>query len=512
MRPSSFVGVVALVIGVGCGDDPHEPGEPSPAPVATVTLNVENDTLLVGSALQLEATPRDSAGNPLEDRAVEWSTSDRELATVLDGAVHARALGVVTITATSEGKSGSATIALAPLVTVGRRLPTTFAGDTTGLTVMLTDVLGNLLAGPVEWSSSDESVATVTAEGIVTGVSAGEATIRAEAFSGSGSVELVVLAPRVRPNREIAYLQVDPYSLHRIGADGIGVIQLTGSHEDVIGFDWSPSGDRIALSLLPRDAEGRSGLHTLNPDGSDLRELVADAGQNPRWSPDGQRILLTRESPAEVYVVRADGTALVPLTDIDVDLWNPEWSPDGRRVGVHSHDCRRFFLLDADKGANRQEIILPTQACSHAWSPDGKLIAYYSVASGSMGIWLVNSDGADPRPLTDNCTPEGVCTGDRYHQLPRWSPDGRRLAWISTDNVTGFGMVHIYNLDTETFAEFDSGPPIDPSVDWSPDGTRLAYNGRNPNGWGSVVVSGVDGSGPVTLTGNVNSFGPRWRK
>jgi Tol biopolymer transport system component len=76
--------------------------------------------------------------------------------------------------------------------------------------------------------------------------------------------------------------------------------------------------------------------------------------------------------------------------------------------------------MDAN-GANQQEIVLPTRACEHVWSPDGKLIAYYSYPlAGTTGIWLLNSDGTNARPLTPNCSPLGECTGFRRHYRPRW--------------------------------------------------------------------------------------------
>ena len=51
------------------------------------------------------------------------------------------------------------------------------------------------------------------------------------------------------------------------------------------------------------------------------------------------------------------------------------------------------------------------------------------------------------------------------------------------------------------------------TVEWSPDGTRLAFSGRHANGRGAVVVSGVDGSGQVPLTEDgVDSEVPVWRR
>jgi len=79
--------------------------------VAAVTVSPGNDTLEAGQAVQLTATPRDSNGAALGGRQVSWESGDTLVATVSGtGLVTGRATGVTTITATSEGKAGSADI------------------------------------------------------------------------------------------------------------------------------------------------------------------------------------------------------------------------------------------------------------------------------------------------------------------------------------------------------------------------------------------------------------------
>jgi Tol biopolymer transport system component len=511
-RPS----LLATVLVFACGGDDPQPVDPSPAPVASVVLSVEADTVVRGSLLQLEATALDAAGNTLGDRSIAWSTSDPLLATVTQGGrVEAVGLGVATITATSEGRSAAATITLGANVTVSRRLPTTFAGDTTRLHAAFSDAFGTPIPGEADaWISSNESIATVDSDGIVTGVSAGFATILATRSGGIGRVDLVVLAPRIRPNREIGYIRSAPGNLYRVRPDGTGDVPLTDPADYLEGWSWSPDGDRIAVSYAPIIQGAKTGLYTMKADGTDELDLVPDARRVPKWSPDGERILLMRGEQARLYVVDADGSNLEPLGDLTAGFLagEAEWSPDGRRIGVSIENCEQFLLMDAD-GSNQVRVLAPHVVCGHTWSPDGKLIAYNTAGQSSNGIWLLRTDQVDPVPLTNNCSPQGECSGNRSYFLPAWSPDGRHLAYLSQEASGSTITVHIYDLSSQETTEFEAGGFLDYSLDWSPDGTRLAFSGRKlePPGYSAVVSTLPDGSGRVEVTGDQDSYYGAWR-
>jgi alpha-tubulin suppressor-like RCC1 family protein len=84
---------------------------PAPAPVRTVTVGTALDTLEAYDVVQLAATVRDSANNVLADRAVRWTSSNPAVATVdsVTGRLTGVDRGTVTVTATSEGRTGTAT-------------------------------------------------------------------------------------------------------------------------------------------------------------------------------------------------------------------------------------------------------------------------------------------------------------------------------------------------------------------------------------------------------------------
>jgi uncharacterized protein YjdB len=175
-----------------------------PAPVASVSVALATGSLNPGQSTQATATTRDVANNVLTGRTIAWSSSDDAIATVnASGQVTAVALGSAQITATSEGKTGSATLTITsappvPVATVSVSLAnsTRNPGETTQATATTRDANNNVLTGrSINWTTSNGSVATVSASGLVTAVAAGTAQITATSEGQSGSATLTVAVP-----------------------------------------------------------------------------------------------------------------------------------------------------------------------------------------------------------------------------------------------------------------------------------------------------------------------------
>jgi hypothetical protein len=97
------------------------------------------------------------------------------------------------------------------------------------------------------------------------------------------------------------------------------------------------------------------------------------------------------------------------------------------------------------------------------WSPDGARIAFTSVRSGALGIYLMDADGSHVTQLTSN-----------GEVGPDWSPDGARLLFWPYA-TRGFGAVSVMNADGTGAETLGQGSlPA-----WSPDGTRIAFERQN---------------------------------
>jgi hypothetical protein len=187
---------IAVLAGAGlsCGSD--DVTAPKVA-VATVSVTPPTSVLAPGSTVQLQATTQDASGATLSGREIAWSSSNNDLATVSQaGLVTGVAEGSVTITASSEGKSGTAAVAVrVPVasVLVEPDEATIAQSETVQLAATTLDAEGNALPDrPVSWSSSNAAVATVSTTGLVSGVAGGAATITATAEGQSGSAVITV--------------------------------------------------------------------------------------------------------------------------------------------------------------------------------------------------------------------------------------------------------------------------------------------------------------------------------
>ena len=198
-----------------------------------------------------------------------------------------------------------------------------------------------------------------------------------------------------------------------------------------------------------------------------------------------------RDGDDEIYVMNADGSGVVQLTDNGSVDRSPAWSPDGSRIVFASdrgndEDIYDIYVMNAD-GSGVDKL---TDGCSNhdpAWSLEGDRIAFASRG----GIYVMNEDGSGVVYLTGNyqesCAEVFLAVRDGEAGYYRRNADG------SLELVT--------DHDSVDWGFMDGGPA------WSPDGGRIAFSsGRGGDGLDElrVYVMNADGSGVERLTGNDN--------
>jgi uncharacterized protein YjdB len=189
-------------------------------PVASVTLIPASLALGIGETGTFTAELRDATGTLLSGRAVSWNSGSPTVATVSQtGVVTGVGAGTTTITATSEGVSGSGDVSVAPPIALLQISDPGHEPLEIGLTKQLDatawDAVGNVVPVVFTWTSSDESLATVDATGLVTGVGRGVVTITAAAMGLSDAVDIRVVGEGGAYGNNLSWPVVF--------ADGIGI-------------------------------------------------------------------------------------------------------------------------------------------------------------------------------------------------------------------------------------------------------------------------------------------------
>jgi len=177
------------------------------ASVATVTVSVGSSSLSSGQTTQASAVAKDAFGNVVTGKTFVWTSSNTSVASVsTSGLVTAVGGGMASIVATVDNnKAGSTTVNVAAptppsvsSVSVTLGASSLAVGATTQASVVVRDAQGNVLTNrTITYSSSSASIASVSLSGLVTGLVAGTASIRATVDGVVGSANVTVSAPAV---------------------------------------------------------------------------------------------------------------------------------------------------------------------------------------------------------------------------------------------------------------------------------------------------------------------------
>jgi uncharacterized protein YjdB len=227
---SRFVAAAVLLAALGCKKTVTASGPP----VAAIEITPTSLALSPGSASPLTANVLDGSGSRLAV-PVHWASADTRVATVSSqGVVSGVAPGRTEVAASKGGKSAVVPVTVAALPpALVRVVPTTStidvgARDTLGADVL--DAGGATMQAPtVTWSSANTTIATVTSNGIVTGVAAGSVVITATAAGLNGTAVVTVRQPTPA---SVATVAVAPSS----GTVRVGrTLQLTATARDSAG-------------------------------------------------------------------------------------------------------------------------------------------------------------------------------------------------------------------------------------------------------------------------------------
>jgi TolB protein len=218
------------------------------------------------------------------------------------------------------------------------------------------------------------------------------------------------------------------------------------------------------------------------------------------------RILFVKDK--HVWSVDQDGANLRLVSSATKEALSPAWSADGKRFAYMEFNGGhgQINLLDLSTG-KRSVVYGSTGRYSDftpAFSPDGKTMAFSRATEEGTDLWSVN--------YRDACCLQRLTVGKFSDNLsPTYSPDGRRVAFVSTR--PGLAQIYVMGVDgtdQQLFAPFDYGVSGSSNApDWSPDGLSVAFH-RDVGGTLQVFVLDVRKGAVKQLTSLGRNEDPTW--
>lgn len=217
---------------------------------------------------------------------------------------------------------------------------------------------------------------------------------------------------------------LDDYDIFSVRVDGQEMHRLTSTPGYDAEATIAPDGKTIVFTSV---RDGDLDIYAMNLDGTHVRRLTNEPGYDggPFFSPDSRRIVYRASHPTdpaelaayqallkqnmvepsqlEIFVMNADGSGKRPVTHNGASNFAPFFHPDGRRIIYASNEQDR--------------------------QPD---------APPSFHLYLIDDDGANVERITSS---------GHFNSFPMFSPDGKKLVWVSDRNASGPGQFNIFLAD-----------------------------------------------------------------
>ncbi len=358
--------------------------------------------------------------------------------------------------------------------------------------------------------------------------------------------------------RFIAFIRTSPEGndLMTIPALGGAERKLT-TYKGVPDVTWSPDGKHLAIASYD-SPDQITNIFLVSAETGEKQKLLTSPNQfngdsKPEFSPDGQWLAFIRSSNVaveDIYLVSVSGGEPRRVTSDNQRIDGLDWTADGREIVFSSTRGGPYGLwrVSISGGApealpgvgenaygpvvsrhgnylayvyRKQDVNIwraggpnstvknspPTRLIastredlSPAYSPDGKRIAFASDRSGSLEIWICDSEGSNPVQVTN--------FGSGHNGTPRWSPDGQRIAFDA--RVTGSSDIYVVTADGGPPRQLTTESSTDVMPVWSKDGRWVFFGSDRGGEWQIWRVPAEGGQAmQVTKGGGYGTVGAK---
>lgn len=288
----------------------------------------------------------------------------------------------------------------------------------------------------------------------------------------------------------------------RITAEGLYDLQMLTSSE------ISPDGQYILYGLQrvdPETEKKHTNLWLVPTNQGEPRRITCgkQKDEDPKWSPDGTAIAFLSnrqdEKQFQLYILPMKGGEAFPITDLNGDFGKFAWSPNSQKL-VFEFRKKDAETLQREQDEKKKRLGITARRIDRIFY---KLDGYGYLPRERWHLWTVDQVTRDTHQITDSKV---------YDDLePAWSPDGKHIVFCSnhSDNPDlNFESIDLFITDLEGkfIKKLDTPPGTKQTPRFSPDGKRIAYVGQDGlhNDWknNNLWIVDQEGTSPaINLTG-----------
>ncbi|MBZ6077293.1 Tol-Pal system beta propeller repeat protein TolB [Microvirga puerhi] len=222
--------------------------------------------------------------------------------------------------------------------------------------------------------------------------------------------------------------------------DGANVRFLTQGDSLVVTPRYSPASQDITYMSQVEGQQPRVQVINLETGSRQVVGNFPDMTSSPRFSPDGQRIVMSLQQGgnANIFMMDLNSRATTRLTSTAAIDTSPSYSPDGSQIVFESDrgGTQQVYAMAAD-GSNQRRISFGDGSYSQpAWSPRGDYIAFTKRRAGGFAIGIMKPDGSGERILT-----EGF-----HNESPTWAPNGQYILFFRDPGGQAGGKLYMVDI------------------------------------------------------------------
>lgn len=322
------------------------------------------------------------------------------------------------------------------------------------------------------------------------------------------------------------------------GSDGKNPVKVQeGAASPPVFISWSPDGNLLSVLVKGTGTNAPLELRLLDTSKNltaaqaSQRKVAQGTAVYSGWSPDSQQLLIhssTTAADSALTLVAAKDTQAQPAAiKVTPSLFrSPAFSADGSRLAfavTNSQTGNEDIYLQDKAGKDAGKLDAGGKGVSFNWSPVDSRLAFSSALASSQGLYKgISLAEVDPKATATTALKANLLVNEDIAAF-FWSPDGKKLAYVTLNEAGDMLVWKVYDLDTKKSTTLTEWFPSDiwgqllsffdqyaqSNSVWSPDSKSLVFAGLSKEDFAAISQSSSDNATPMVYVLPIDGSKPQ---